>query len=370
MMTNSQAAAAAASFPCSGCGGPMQFDTANQGLKCQYCGVEQPIEHLMALPQEHPFEEIDVEELHDWGTEQQAIHCESCGGETLIPAEQTSTICVFCGSPKVLPQANKGSIRPESVIPFHVSRQEAVDSFTKWKRKRWFLPVEFKKQDVSAKLNGIYIPYWTYDTNTYSVYTAEVGVYHYRTVTRTRVVNGKTETYTDTERYTVWDWTNGGHERGFDDILIPASGHYDSSLLEKLGDFDLGQLTGYQPEYLSGFVAERYSVSRDEGWAAAQSKAGAQLEQEIRELIGGDEIRNLSIKTNYSDVTYKHLLLPVWNASYSYKSKPYRYMVNGQTGTVSGHVPRSAAKITLFVAACLAVVGAILALWYTSSAAH
>lgn len=369
MTTDAQAAAAVASFPCGGCGGPMQFDTASQGLKCGYCGSEQSIEQLMGQPQEHPMDGDDEGDaaLTDWGAEQQAIHCESCGGETLIPAGQTATACVFCGSPKVLPQGDPGSIRPESVIPFRTSRSDAVALFKKWKRKRWFMPNEFKKQDVNAKLNGIYIPYWTYDTDAYSVYSAEVGVYHYRTVTRTRVVNGKTETYTEQERYTVWHWTNGDYERSFDDILIPASGQYDGALLEKLGDFDLSQLTGYKPEYLSGFIAERYSVSRREGWASAQAKADDVLESAIRSKIGGDEIRNLSIRTRYSGVTYKHLLLPVWNAGYTYKSKPYRYMVNGQTGTVSGRVPRSAAKITLFVLACLAVAGIAFALWSQSS---
>ncbi|WP_276353647.1 hypothetical protein [Cohnella caldifontis] len=369
MAENAQAEAlakeAAASFPCGGCGGPMRFDADAQALKCQYCGAEQAIDRMPGQPEEHALEDEGEEDaaLTDWGTEQQAIHCESCGGESLIPAGQTATLCAFCGSPKVLPQGNPGSIRPESVIPFQISQAEAIEQFKKWKRKRWFLPNDFKKQDPASRLTGIYVPYWTFDTNTYSVYSAEVGVYHYRTVTRTRVVNGKTETYTEQERYTVWHWTNGDYDRGFDDILIPASGHYDQGLLEKLGDFDLRKLTGYRPEYLSGFVAERYSVSRSQGWQAARHQAASVLDHEIRREIGGDEIRNLNIRTHYNDVTYKHLLLPVWNAAYAYKTKTYRYMVNGQTGTVSGRVPRSAVKITFFVLGCLAAAMVALALW-------
>lgn len=349
-------------FPCASCAGPMLFDTESQSLKCQYCGAEQSIENTMDQPQEHPFDQTgeDVTALHDWGTEQQAIHCGSCGGETLIPAGQTATVCVFCGSPKVLPHNEQHSIRPETLIPFQISRDEALTSFAAWKRKRWFLPNKFKKQKVSSQLNCIYIPYWTYDTDTYSLYSAEVGIYHYRTVTRTRVVNGKSETYTTTERYTVWHSTRGDYDRYFDDILIPASGHYNTDLLNKLGDFKLSELRPYKPEYLSGFVSERYSVTREQGWESAQDRASGQLEDEIKRKIGGDEIRNLKVRTTYSDITYKHLLLPVWNASYTYKSKPYYYMVNGQTGTVSGHVPRSAIKITLFTLMCMGIVGAII----------
>lgn len=348
-------------FPCASCAGPMLFDTESQTLKCQYCGAEQSIDNAMEQPQEHPFDHVGEDELalHDWGAEQQAIHCESCGGETLVPTGQTATLCVFCGSPKVLPQDNILSIRPETLIPFQISRDEALTSFAAWKRKRWFLPTKFKQQKVSSQLNSIYIPYWTYDTDTYSLYSAEVGIYHYRTVTRTRVVNGKTQTYTATERYTVWHSTQGDYDRSFDDILIPASGHYNTELLNKLGDFKLGELLPYKPEYLSGFVSERYSVTREQGWANAQHHADEQLNDEIRRKISGDEIRNLRIRTTFSAITYKHLLLPVWNASYTYKSKPYYYMVNGQTGTVSGHVPRSALKITLFTLMCLGVAGAI-----------
>jgi hypothetical protein len=339
----------------------MVFDAESQNLKCQYCGSEQQIENAMKAPVEHPFHNLSeqLDGLQDWGTEQQAIHCDACGGETLIPAGQTTSTCVFCGSPKVLSQANVRSIRPESVIPFQLSRDEALTSFAAWKKKRWFLPNGFKRANVSSQLHGIYIPYWTYDTETYSIYSAEVGVYHYRTVTRTRVVNGKTETYTDTERYTVWHSTRGDYDRSFDDILIPASGHYDGTLLEKLGDFKLGELIGYKPEYLSGYISERYSISRDEGWERAQAAADSALDSEIRRKIGGDEIRNLRIRTTFDQVTFKHLLLPVWNANYSYKSKTYYYMVNGQTGTVSGRVPRSAAKIALFTLFCLGIAGTI-----------
>lgn len=343
-------------FPCSACGGPMSFDAESQQMKCHYCGSEQTIENAIAEPQEHPlaFGE-EPEDLHDWGTDQQAIHCETCGGETLIPALQTTATCVFCGSVKVLPMNDVKSIRPETIIPFQVSKEHALGFFASWKRKKWFLPNEFKKQNVASQLNAIYIPYWTYDTDTYSLYTAERGVYHYRTVTRTRVVNGKTQTYTEQERYTVWTRTSGEYDRFFDDLLIPASGHYNGKLLNELGNFDLRHLLPYKPEYVSGHIAERYSIDREQGWGLAQQRADMMLANEITRRIGGDEVRNLNVRTEYSGQTYKHMLLPVWDASYTYRTKPYYYMVNGQTGKIAGHVPRSPWKITLFTLACLVV---------------
>ncbi|MBB6732206.1 hypothetical protein [Cohnella zeiphila] len=356
MTTDAQTAAAPVSFPCPGCGGSMSFDADSQKLKCAYCGGEREIAASLSRPVEH---EMDSNEetspgLTDWGVKQQVIRCESCGGESLIPALQTAAACAFCGSPKVLAQGDVASIRPETVIPFQLNQQEAATAFTAWKRKRWFVPNAFKKGSVASKLTGIYIPYWTYDSDTSSAYTAERGDYHYRTETRTRVVNGKTETYTETVRYTVWHRVGGHYDRSFDDVIVPASRQYDGELLEKLGNFELEKLIGYKPEYLSGFIAERYSIGRKDGWDRARSKIDAALESEIRNEIGGDEIRGLAVQSSYYNRTYKHILLPVWNARYTFKNKPYRYMVNGQTGLVSGHVPRSAVKITLFVLLCVA----------------
>ncbi|QAY67286.1 hypothetical protein [Paenibacillus protaetiae] len=354
----------AAGFPCPGCGGQMAFDTASQMLKCRYCGSERPIaEGPREQPAEHELNWADEDNaaLMDWGTEQQAVKCSNCGGEMLLPARQTAAVCGFCGSPKVLPQGSPGSIRPESVIPFHVSKEQAAQAFQAWRSKKWFVPSEFKKRSVDSRLNGIYVPFWTFDSNTDSSYRAEVGVYHYRQEVRTRVVNGKTETYTENVRYTVWHWTSGTYEHYFDDVLIPASGQYDSKLLYKLHDYRLDQLAAYKPEYLSGFIAERYSVSLKEGWERAESRIQEELAGQIRGLIAGDEVRNLSISTRYSDQTYKHILLPVWNASYKYKDKTYRYMVNGETGSVTGHVPRSPWKITLFTLLCILIVGVVIA---------
>jgi len=364
MATEAQATAKPVTFPCPGCGGPMNFDADSQKLKCAYCGGEEEIAQSSVRPIEHDLDDDkESAERTDWGVKQQVVRCENCGGESIIPALQTATACVFCGSPKVLAQGDPNSIRPETIVPFQLNQKEAAAAFAAWKRKRWFVPNAFKKGNIVSRLTGIYIPYWTYDADTSSVYQAERGDYHYRTETRTRVVNGKTETYTETVRYTVWTPVGGQYDRSFDDVLIPASKQYEGELLEKLGNFRLEKLTGYKPEYLSGFVAERYSLSRREGWLRARQKIDATLAREIQEEIGGDEIRGLVVLTSYYNRTYKHILLPVWNAVYNYKNKLYRYMVNGQTGLVSGHVPRSAVKITLFVLLCAAAALAALYLY-------
>lgn len=351
-------------FPCASCGGQMLFNAESQSLKCAYCGREESIEAILDQPREYSLNGADMEHSAavEWDIAEQAISCANCGGQMIVDGLQSALLCPFCGSPKVLPQQHTTStIRPESLMPFRTSKEQAVSSFQKWKKKRWFAPNNFKRQHINTTLNGIYIPFWTYDSDTSSAYSAEVGVYHYRYETRTRTVNGKQETYQERVRYTVWHHTSGVYRQFYDDVLIPASGQYDDALLRKLGGFNLKGLHAYQPQYLSGFIAERYSVSLKDGWKRACQVIGGRIEYSIRNKIGGDEIRGLRIATQYFDETYKHILLPVWNAVYTYKDKQYRYMVNGETGEVSGQAPKSVWKITFFTLACIGI--AVLAWW-------
>ena len=81
-----------------------------------------------------------------------------------------------------------------------------------------------------------------------------------------------------------------------------------------------------------------------------------------RQRIGGDEQSISSQRTHYSDVTFKHLLLPVWLMAYRYKEKSYRVIINAVTGEVSGERPYSLFKIMAAVLTIAAIVGVIVAL--------
>lgn len=340
----------------------MRFDSATQTLKCLYCGLEEDIANAGHVPMEHAFDPSEPDDHlvgnTDWGLRQFTLHCDNCSGEFIVPEAVTAGICPFCASAKVINRQNAGSVRPETIIPFKLSMEQALTAFRDWKKKRWFVPNAFKNGHVDSALRGVYIPYWTFDADTASSYTAQRGDYHYRTETRTRTVDGKQETYTVQVRYTVWTSVSGSYAKWYNDVLIPASNRYDDKLLNELSDFNLSQLREYQPEYLSGYVAERYTVGRNAGWRQARSRIDSWIKSSVKSQIGGDEVSQLNIDSRYFSLTYKHLLLPVWSAAYSYRSKPYQYMVNAQTSLVSGTVPRSPWKITLFALMCVMLVAA------------
>jgi len=170
-------------------------------------------------------------------------------------------------------------------------------------------------------------------------------------------VNGKMETRQEQVRRTRWYSTSGRVARDFDDVLVMAS----RSLPERLGDeltpWDLGALVPYNPEFLAGFQAEGYTVPLAEGGDVARNRMSAVIAQDVRRDIGGDEQRIHSIDTDWSDETFKHILLPIWMAAYKYNGKSYRFLVNGQTGEVQGERPWSVWKIAFAV-----LLAAVLAL--------
>lgn len=258
------------------------------------------------------------------------------------------------------------AIAPESVIPFKITEKQAMESFSTWIKKRWFSPGKLKTNYKTQKLSGVYVPCWTYDAITDSTYTAQAGDHYYENVTRWVVENGQNKAVTERVRKTRWRNVSGSCRYSFDDVVVNASNKIDQDLFEKTGAFDLSELVHYRPEFLAGFLAQRYSVDLHEGWEKAKSTIEAEIETRIKDSISADEVRYLNTDTTYYNVKYKHILLPQWISSYAYKNKIYRFIVNGQTGTVGGQAPLSIFKVfgvvmgSVLAGAC--VIGIILAL--------
>ena len=175
-------------------------------------------------------------------------------------------------------------------------------------------------------------------------------------VTRTRTVvrNGRrvAEPYQTTE--IRWRPASGMVARNFDDLLVVGSTSLPRDLAEELEAWDLENLVAYADEYLSGFIAERYQVDLKQGWNRAAERMDQVIRRDVGRDIGGDHQRIHSVRTRHSDLTYKHVLLPMWICSYRYRSKVYRFLINARTGEVQGQRPWSRVKIVLTVLAAAA----------------
>lgn len=348
--------------PCNGCGAALKFAPGTNHLKCDYCGAMNEIKVAEGTITEHDFSSFlskasstgDLHEVH-------TVECNGCGANTTLKPNTVSDMCPYCGTTLVIENASrKAFIKPESVLPFKIDRKTAFEDFRTWIKKLWFAPNDLKLYaDNPEKLKGLYIPYWTYDCNTYSDYSGEKGVDRQETEYYTETVNGRQETRTRTRTVTDWYPASGSVNCDFDDLLINASNSLPKDYADKLEPWDLENLAAFDEKYISGFIAETYQVGLEDGFNQAKDKMKPAIESKIRQDIGGDHQRINSVDTEYNNIKFRHTLLPIWLSAYRYKGKVFRFMINGRTGEVQGERPYSWVKISFAIAAALAVIGGL-----------
>ena len=339
---------------CPSCGGVMDFDPATGGLACPYCGHTETIEReeqQQGSAAELDFSQAENVENCDWGVEKKTVLCKSCGAETVYDALEISAVCPFCGSNQVMEASAQKVMAPGGVVPFQITDEKASQLFKGWIKKKWFCPKLAKESAKAKNFKGVYLPYWTFDAETSSEYTAEYGK-------ERRVGKGE-----EAKIVTDWYHTRGTYRQSFDDELICATTNHNRSMLLDIEPYNTEENKIYKPEYVAGFAAERYSVGMKDAWTMAKSsikrKLSYNIEKKIRKEEHADSVRSLNLSTTYRNITYKYLLLPVWLSNYKYKDKVYQFMVNGQTGKVSGKIPISIPKVIITVIGILAAAALI-----------
>lgn len=356
-------------WPCEACGSDLRFSPGATQLVCPHCGHVQDIPAPSERDRRSALGEHDLETaLRDAlpaaaMEEPRTTRCASCGALVEFQGAQHAAECPFCASPVAIGTGTNRQIKPQALIPFRLTEDEARAAMTKWLGRLWFAPsklVEYARK--GRPLNGIYTPYWTFDAASRSRYSGERGTYYYETRSVTVMVNGKSERRQEQVRKVRWTRVSGWVTRDFDDVLVLASTSLPQGYTEALAPWDLSALQPFRPDYLAGFTAEGYTVALADGHARARAIMADAIREDVRRAIGGDEQRIGRIDSDFSLETFKHILLPVWLAAYRFNGRTYRFVVNGQTGKVRGERPWSAVKIALAVVLVAAAVAA--AVWF------
>lgn len=338
-----EVAAAIRKFPCSACGAEVLWAPGAAVLLCPYCGTRQEVA---------PADEIVVERaLADglaaprdlgWGAARKTVRCTRCGATESLDPGLAATSCAFCGTATIVDTpADPLMVRPEGIVPFAIDQRNALTRFRDWIGKLWFRPGDLRQKATVDSLRGVYIPFWTFDAETHSVWRAEAGFHE-------NVRRGSS-----TERRTRWEWRQGVLEKAFDDVPVPASRGLQPLETRPIEPFPTADLTPFDPRYLPGFVAEEVGVDLEHGWAFAKQRMQLEVRAACAAAVPGDTHRNLQVQTEFSEVGYKGALLPVWIAAYQYGGKTYRFLVNGATGKVAGKAPVSWPKILIAVGTVL-----------------
>ncbi|PIE23604.1 MAG: hypothetical protein CSA62_07120 [Planctomycetota bacterium] len=353
-------------FPCESCGADLEFSPGQQKLSCPYCGhskdlsppnaegevEEQDLEAMLARIEE---QRSQKRESRVQGEAVQELRCSDCGATVQFVGTMTSQSCAYCASPLQIRGVHdaKDRVSVDGVLPFQIDEKEARAQLDAWVKARWFLPNDLKGHRVGDRFQGVYLPYWTYDSLTANSYQGERGEYYYITVG-----SGKNS---QRVRRTRWYAASGQFERFFDDVLVFAGSGLPLRYVDKLEPWPLHRLEAWNPEFLAGHFARTYDLDLGRGFEQARERMRAAIEREVRQRIGGDTQRVHAIQSHFGALTYKHLLLPLYLLSYKYRNKSYQVVVNAATGEVQGERPYSWVKIVLFVLMLLAIAGL---LWF------
>lgn len=350
-------------WPCAQCGADLRYAPGQTQLTCEHCGHVQAIAQAEPGARQKALGELDLQrglrdDLPAAATDEvRSSSCPSCGAVIEFKGATHATECPFCASPVAVDTGAHRVIKPQALVPFALTEDQARDQLTKWLGRLWFAPnllLEYTRK--GRAMTGIYVPYWTFDAATRSRYRGQRGEHYYETRTVSVIVNGKREQRQQQVQKTRWYPAAGQVARDFDDMVVIASTALPQRLANGLDPWDIGQLVVYSPDYLAGFQAEGYTVALADGHTSARARMAQVIASDVRRDIGGDVQQIDQIDSDFRDETFKHILLPVWMAAYRYGGKSYRFLVNGQTGEVQGERPYSAWKIAFAVVLVLIVV--------------
>jgi len=347
---------------CPACGAQAEWHPGRQKLVCPFCGTESP---YLIDRETGKVAELDLvtalRELPDgdrgWQTERRTVRCRSCNAVMVFDPARVGQNCEFCGSPALVDYEEiKAPIRPQSLLPFRVDAARVRDDIRRWWKSKWLAPGGLARSALIDTVHSVYIPYWTFDASVHCPWEAEAGHYYYVPV-HGRDRQGRP--VVRQERRTRWEPAHGAIDHVFDDEAVPGTHGIPLDLLSQVEPFPTREVVPYDTAFLSGHVVEHYQVVLLDAAKASRDQMHRTLERLCAGRIPGDTYRNLRIYPQFSDQTFKHVLVPVWLLRYDYGRTSYQVVVNGYTGRIAGRYPYSVWKILLLVIVALVVIGGV-----------
>jgi DNA-directed RNA polymerase subunit RPC12/RpoP len=326
------------SFQCSKCGGRMSFSVESSQLSCEYCG------HVESLHQEDVSKQASAPTTnraaqvldfilpttrgHHWAQELQHLRCGRCSALSLLPPGIKTTQCPYCGSNQFIEaEVTEELIDPQAIVLMKIDKNQAVKITREWLGRGIFAPDDLPNKSQGGRLRPAYYSFWIFDGTLEVRWTCEISV--------------------GSGSHQRWETRNGVKTQLFKDILVPGVRTLPDDDFVKIEPFELADVKEFKPEYLAGWPAVIYDRSLADASLVAREKVMKRLHPQLFSTIEiGRNRRHIQIGSgNWSDMTFKHLLLPIWMGNYLFQGQDYRFLINGQTGKVSGEKPSDSVKL-------------------------
>ena len=371
-------------YKCPACTGPLHFVGASGMLECDFCGAKYDVAQIEALYAEKEAKAVAATEQanakaeqnrqkiaemeaqgwdtsslsSDWGTEadgMKAYSCPSCGAELICDASTAATSCPYCGNPSVVPGQFSGALKPDYVIPFKLSKDDAIAALKKHYKGKPFLPKAFTKGNHIQEIKGVYVPFWMFNGRAEGHVEYEGLISHVHT-------EGDYEV-TTTEHYDV----RRGGDIAFEKVPVDASSKMPDGHMDSIEPYDYQALKPFSTAYLPGFLADKFDVTVEQCQQRADKRCEGTLADALRNSVRQYDtctLRDSSVDLKRGKVHYA--LLPVWMLNTKWRGKDFLFAMNGQTGRIVGNLPVSWGKFWgLFAAIAipLSVISSAVACW-------
>ncbi len=334
-------------YQCPACTGPLHFDPTSGKLVCEYCGSSYEVSEIEALyaekdeaaaaaqaaraeesaPEGSPWSEAEAAGL-------KVYNCPSCGAELICDSTTAASSCPYCGNPAIVPGELSGALRPDWVIPFKLTKEQAIQALKNHYRKKPLLPKLFSSQNHLEEIKGVYAPFWLCDGEAAgtAVFSAEK-VRHW--------TEGKYDV-TETSHY---ECVRSGSLR-FSRIPVDSSTKMPDEHMDAIEPFDYSELKPFSTAYLPGYMADKYDVDA----RTAEERAKKRAEQSTVSAMEATVTGYSGVRTKSTDLEYRrtglhYALLPVWLLSTRWNDRVYLFSVNGQTGRLVGDLPISKGRL-------------------------
>ena len=329
---------------CKSCGGNLVFSPSFQELVCNNCSSQSKIEKSKEYIK-HDFSSADVTKKSNKFSGY--VKCSNCGANVSLK-DNISGMCPYCDTAVVARVEDKDLDEPDFILPFAFNKERASELFVKNVKKKWFLPNKFKKAPQIDKINGFYFPVCSFDENTTSTYDGKLAIDNHHTDSEGR-------TYTTTSYRQI----SGEKKLAFTDIITETSSQMSQDELEKIMPYDIRECYKFNQDFLRGYSLEYPNENVQQLKKVADNIIDSHIENAILSNYHYDRVSYLNVNTTRLDEKYAFGALPVYEFTLDYKNKPYKTLVNGQTGQIGGGLPKSKVKIAFLVIAILLVIGGI-----------
>lgn len=287
---------------CSNCGGNIFFDEHFQKMSCRSCGS---FFEPGSLEFSYQLKVADKEKASEDDLRVEYV-CDSCGATVITDDTTVSTVCAFCGSPAIAKRRLTNEFRPDCIIPFKISKDDARKKFISWAKQYDKAPKNFASNGNVSKMQGVYIPFWLVDAECTVDYT---------------------EQYFDNTR----------RDLTLSKVPFDGAKAVPDALMRAIEPYNYDDLVPYNDGYLHGFRAKRYDYSLVDMTEQVHNRINSYLEDIFKKMTEGDKCDFRNSNDSYiSNISQTYALLPVWFMNYEYDGKKYQYAINGQTGEVQG----------------------------------